>query len=606
MLVSATELGMDDKTSEKILGQVMEIIGANSPLMNHEALPVSLQLLGWAKMSQSGELREDLNIRQKSFADPNWIIRVWDELAKRSDALRAAYSNWKILSWITPSLLVAAIDLCIRLVETGMLAKFDPTDSFSQYLGREAGEYCLPPELAAVMVALAKIEPQTSVYTPWNNSIQLASRAARLGASAYIETMREPLLPALVSIFVGGQFEIAHGDPIREPSAVESGKLRKFDTCLAFPPIGMRYTPDVFERDLYGRFRERTNSGTVLAVWHIMAQTCGRAVIAVPHSLLFSPGADRGIRKELLSRGNIEAVIAMPSGLLPHTNLPFALLVLNMNGVRQSIRFVNADDGRFREPISKARAKLIDIEGIVARATGVVKDEFVVETSTAEVYANDTILQVNRYVLPESIRKVERLLASSQTQQLGEIVSILRPMPTSNENAVRAWEVGAADLPESAYIAPPAKEVGVDSATIQRNKHLFLQPLDIVMIIKGSVGKVGIVPMDIPPPGEGGWIVGQSAVILRVTNHDILDPRALAVYLRSPLGRELLDGIAVKGATVPLIQQRELQRLPIIIPPKKDAAAIGNILDEQASIQQEIEGLRAQQVKLAKLFWTLD
>jgi type I restriction enzyme M protein len=597
---------MNDTTNERILGQVMEIVGANSPLTNFETMTFSLQLLGWAKMSQAGEMKGALRMQQSAYADPNWLMKTWDALAKRSDILNAAYSNWKMPMRLSPSLMGAAIDLCLRLAETGMLAKFDPTDCFSQFFGKESGEFSLPSELADVMTTLANIEPSTSVYTPWNNSIQLAVRAARLGANAYVESIREPLLPALISMFVNGQIEVAQGDPIRDPSAVERGKLRQFDICLAFPPIGLRYTPDVLERDLYGRFRERTNSGTVLAIWHIMAQTRGRAVIAVPHSLLFSPGGDRSIREELLKRGLIEAVIAMPSGLLAHTNLSFALLVLNISEPRHSIRFVNAEDERFREPISKARAKLIDIEGIVARATGSLTDELVVETTTAEVFANDTMLQVNRYVLPESTRKTECLLASSQTKQLGEIVSILRPMPTSSDGAVRAWEVGAADLPEFAYIAPPTKEIGIDSATIQRNKHLFLQPLDIVMIIKGSVGKVGIVPMEIPPPGKGGWIAGQSAVILRVTNHDIMDPKSLAVYLRSPLGRELLDGIAVKGATIPLIQQRELQRLPVVIPPKKDSAEIGSILDEQASIQQEIEDLRSRQVKLAKQFWTLD
>jgi type I restriction enzyme M protein len=125
------------------------------------------------------------------------------------------------------------------------------------------------------------------------------------------------------------------------------------------------------------------------------------------------------------------------------------------------------------------------------------------------------------------------------------------------------------------------------------------------MIIKGSVGKVGIVPQNAPCSGKGGWIVGQSAVILRVINPDIMDPKALAVYLRSPLGRELLDGIAVKGATIPLIQQRELQRLQIIIPVKKESAEIVSILDEQAEIQQKIENLRAQQINLSQKVWTL-
>lgn len=598
---------MNDTANEKILLQVMDNVRGNSSLASYEAMSFSLQLLGWARMSEMGELKEALRIQQRSYADPNWITKVWDELGKQSNNLKMAYSNSKLPSRLKPSAMSAAIDLCIRLAETGMLTNFDPTDCVSQLFGREAGQYSIPTEVADIMTALARIKPNNNVYTPWDNSVQLAARAIKLGATAYIETMGDPMLSALISMFANGVIKISHGDPIREPSAVEAGKLRQFDACLAFPPIGIRYTTDVLDHDWYGRFKERTTSGTVLAVLHIMAQTRGRAVIAIPHSILFSPGSDRSLREDLLKRGLIEAVIAMPSGLLPHTNIPFALLVLNMSKSQKKIRFVKADDDQFREPISKARAKLVNIEGIMARATGTLTDELISEVLTEKALANNTVLQVNRYVLPASTRKTEQLLASSKVMALGEIVSIFRPMPTTSiANAVKVREVGAADLPEFAYIASPAKEVGIDPTTAQKNKHQFLQPLDVVLIIKGSVGKIGIVPNDIPPPGKDGWVVGQSAIILRVTNHDLIDPKTLVMYLRSPLGRELLDRIAVKGATIPLIQQRELQRLQVIIPSKKEASKIGKVIDEQANIQREIEQLRARQNKLAKQVWTLD
>ena len=376
---------MIDTTNEKILGQVYEIVGPNSPLTGYEALTFSLQLLGWARLTRAGQMKGALRMQAGSYASADWVMKTWDDLAKRSPLLQAAYSNWKLPVRLSPSTLGAAIDLCVHLAETGVLDNFDPTDCFSQFMGREGGEYSLPSELADLMADLAGVEKKTSAYIPWENSIQLASRAAKRGATAYIETMREPTLHALVSLFVDGVMEISHGDPIREPSAVEGGKLRQFDATLAFPPVGIRYPAEVFERDWYGRFKERTNSGSVLAIWHIMAQTHGRAVVAVPHSILFSPGADRVLREDLVERGNIEAVIAMPSGLLPLTNLSFVLIVLNMSSPRNSIRFINADDARFRKTISKARAKLVDIEGIVARAAGKIDDELVAIVSTKDI-----------------------------------------------------------------------------------------------------------------------------------------------------------------------------------------------------------------------------
>jgi type I restriction enzyme M protein len=155
------------------------------------------------------------------------------------------------------------------------------------------------------------------------------------------------------------------------------------------------------------------------------------------------------------------------------------------------------------------------------------------------------------------------------------------------------------------YIPTPSKEVQIDKGSASK-KRLFLRPFDVLLIYKGSVGKVGITPESVPEPGEGGWIAGQSAVVLRVNNPYQVNPKALAVYLRSDLGQKLLESISVQGATIPMIQLRELQKLPVIIPPTEDAAEIGKILDDQSKIQCEIEQLRAKQIELARSIWTLE
>lgn len=598
---------MRDQASEKILQQLMDIVGANTALTNYESMIFSLQLLGWAKLSNAN-FSKDFSIQSLTESNNKWLEKSFIELSKQSDILKAAYSTWKIPARLSHSTLIAAVEFCNWLSNNDMLKTFDPTDCYFKDIGREAGEYSLPPELADVMIDLARIEFGQSAYTPWDNSIQLASRAAKLGANVYIEALQDPTLPALISLFVDGQIQVVHGDPIRNPTAIDKGGLRQFDVVLGFPPLGRRYTPDIFNRDLYGRFPERTNSGTVLAVRHILAQTRRRAVIAVPHSFLFSPGADRKVREELLERNLIEAVITMPGGLFIHTNISFALLVLNMHKTKREIRFVNAEDEHFREPISKARARLASVSEIVERVTAKLTDDFVAEVTADEIFMNDAALQVNRYVVSKSRKKMESLLKTSKTQELGEIVKIIRPMPTrtTSLSVLKAYEVGAADLPEFGYIKQPAKEVGIDIATTKRNNQQYLQPLDIVLIIKGSVGKIGIVPKEIPYPGEGGWVVGQSSVILRVTDQNIIDAKALFVFLKSPIGQEMMSNIAVKGATIPLIQQRELQKLKVIIPTKQEAVKIGNIIDEQASLQREIEQLRTKQTELAKRFWTID
>jgi type I restriction enzyme M protein len=124
----------------------------------------------------------------------------------------------------------------------------------------------------------------------------------------------------------------------------------------------------------------------------------------------------------------------------------------------------------------------------------------------------------------------------------------------------------------------------------------------LVLVIKGSVKKLGIAPSTVPPPGPGGWIVGQSAIILRTTHKSAIDPRALAMQLRSPFGQELLQSI-ISGATIPMIQLRELMRLAVLVPSPETSQRAIEALETEAKLQEEIVELKAKQDRLAAQLW---
>jgi type I restriction enzyme M protein len=398
-------------------------------------------------------------------------------------------------------------------------------------------------------------------------------------------------------------FQVAYADPIRSPSAIENGKPRQFDVALASPPLGLRYTPDVVERDWFNRFPERTASGTVLSVRHLLAQASRRVVIAVTNNVLFSSGAELAMRQDLIKRGIVKAVVALPSGLLENTNIPFAVLVLDPAGGHQQVRFINADCPQFREPTSKAKARLINLEHLIQQALNGEPSEDVAIVPVADILANDSQLQVSRYVLPDTTKQLQALLAKSKTVALGDIVTTIRPLPpaSGDTDSVDAFEVGAADLPSHGYIGAPGRTIKVPI----KNEQQFLKPLDIVLIVKGSVGKLGIVPADAPPPGEGGWVAGQSAMVLRAAPGAQIDPRALALQLRSPLGQELIGGI-VSGATIQLIQLKELMRLQVLVPDLETAHRAADALEQEAQLQREIDRLRQEQTQATAGLWTLD
>ena len=594
---------------EKIIWQVRDALRVSTPYSEEDLLVFTLQLLAWTKLSFNNSIELDFHIQNMRSVDTLGLKSIFDELAKKEGIVGQAYTGLKTTANSEISGLQKAIELCIKLGEAGMLDTFHPTDAINLINFKYLGEINIPPEIADLMIGLISNQPN-SIYTPWDFGAQLAGRALKTNIDVYLEVPKQTSLPALIGLLLGGNINIKYSDPISSPQFIESGKLQQFDVSVAIPPVGIRYEVDVIDRDWFGRFPERTNSGSVLTVRHLLAQTKERVVIAAPNTLLSSPGYEKTLREDLIHKGMVEAVISMPSGLSPFsniTNIAMSILVLDPRGGHKQIRFVNADNECFREPTSKAKARLVQVDQLIALAKGQLDNDNVVTTPTEEVIQNDHQLLVSRYILADSSKRIQTILASKNTITLGDLVSTIRPMPTiqDSHSYIEAQEVGAADLTKFGYIKTTGRKVKIDSDIAQKNKHQFLKPLDIVLIVKGSVGKVGIVPADLPTQGNGGWVAGQSATILRVNDPSKINPRALAIYLRSELGQELLKSI-VSGATIQLIQLRELLRLQIIIPTYEEQLAIANALDEEATIQEVIEAQINKQSKISANFWKLD
>jgi hypothetical protein len=81
-----------------------------------------------------------------------------------------------------------------------------------------------------------------------------------------------------------------------------------------------------------------------------------------------------------------------------------------------------------------------------------------------------------------------------------------------------------------------------------------------------------------------------------------VDPRALALQLRSQFGQQLIGQI-VSGATIPFIQIRELMRLSVLVPDKQTSAAAAQALAKEGEVQQQIEALKKQLEEVTADLW---
>lgn len=573
-----------------------------------DAMETVIQFAAWASLSEREVIPEQLRYNKAASIDPAQIITALSNLGECDGLLSLAFSGSRRLNEANHNLIKRVFEFVMRVHETGAFQSIQIADLplILKLWNRREPFFCLPPEVASLLVGMAYIHEGESVYTPWDMSGQLAARARKSASIVYLETPYSSALPALVSLLDGDQFSVHQADPIRSPSATECGRLIKFDFSISFPPIGTRYDGDVVEHDWLNRFPERTTSGSVLAVRHILSQSRRRAVVAVHNGLLFSTGSEMRLRKDLLGKGIIEAVVSMPAGLLYDTKIPFSVLVLNPAGGRDQVKFVDASRSIFLEKLPRSDAKLANAEMVLEILQSTKETEFSTTIPVLDIIRNDGQLQVNRYVVQDSKKKLNIAMKMSNTARLEEVVNIIRPfaVKANCDECIEVREIGVPDIPDFGYIERASRLTKIPFASPKKEEQHFLRYLDIVLVIKGSVGKVGIVSNSVPPAGPGGWIAGQSSIILRAHPSSIIDPRVLAVQLRAPLGQALLNGI-VSGASIPLIQLRELTRMQLIVPSQAECSKAVDTLEQEATLQIEINRLLQEQAKISSGLWTL-
>lgn len=586
--------------NEQILTRLRDVF-RRSGLAPSDSAALILFLMVWVQRAGgAGGVGFDLS--------PQQLVKALEALATEHPVLDRAFIEGGRLRLLTPVDLTLAVDLTRQL--SGLADSLPAPIDLVALPALLDVEFACDSGLATLISRLLAPEPGELVYVPWDSTGQFGAALAALGARVVIETPAPAVIATLIGMLHIEPWQVEQVDPILSYS--NAGRMYRFAAALV--PLGMRFDLQVLDQAVPGRFPERTSSAAVLGLRQLLAVTTNRIVVAVQNNLLFSSGAEYSLREDLLRRGLLHTVIAMPAGLLHAAQITFSILVIDPQGGNDSVRFINADAQRFKTSASRTRTTLLNIDDLVRMSVGELDGPEAVSVPTPLLLDKEAQLQVNRYVLPEKVARARALLASAKTVALEDLVTFVRPPLISSERdqatsedpvdefTLPVFEIGASNLPEFSYITNPGRRVTLDAKA--RAADQFLRANDIVLIIKGSVGKIGIVSPDPEAPEAGAWIAGQSAMVLRLRDNARIDPRALFVQLRSPLGQELLNGI-VSGATIQLIQLKELKRFQVIVPgPELERQAI-DALEGEAIAEEHIATFRREQANYAKNLWQL-
>ena len=181
----------------------------------------------------------------------------------------------------------------------------------------------------------------------------------------------------------------------------------KFRVQVANPPYSANWSADnkFLEDDRFSQYgklapKSKADFAFVQHMVHHMDED-GRAVVLLPHGVLFRGGAEETIRKYLIENLNVlDAVIGLPANLFFGTGIPVCVLVLKKDRGANAgnILFIDASKG-FEAGKNQNILRECDIDTIVdAYVKRVDVDKYAHVATMAEIAENGFNLNIPRYV----------------------------------------------------------------------------------------------------------------------------------------------------------------------------------------------------------------
>lgn len=332
---------------------------------------------------------------------------------------------------------------------------------FASDAGKKGGEFFTPSEVSDLLSRLVKPEENDRIYDPTCGSGSLLIKAYNQvpNGKAQIygqESKGQNHSLARMNMFLHGidDAKIAWGDTLANPLHLENDKLMKFQVVVANPPFSLDKwasgfageSNDKFRMeaalDPYNRFewgvppRSRGDYAFVLHMINSLAAG-GRMAVVLPHGVLFRAGAEGRIRKELIERNLLDAVIGLPENLFFGTSIPAAILVFKQNRNRQKTLFIDASqEGMYEKVRNQNKLREKDIKRILkAYDEYKFEDKYSYVATKEEIKENDYNLNIPRYV--DTFEEEELVDLDEVKQNIANIKEELKEVESKMEQYLK-------------------------------------------------------------------------------------------------------------------------------------------------------------------------
>lgn len=297
--------------------------------------------------------------------------------------------------------------------------------NFAANAGKKAGEFYTPHEVSLLMSEIVadhlRERATIEIYDPTSGSgsllINIGQCAAkRMGTSDNIKYYAQELKENTYNLtrmnlvmrgILPDNIVTRNADTLEDdwPYIDENHVYTRLrvDAVVSNPPYSQHWEPD--ESTAHDpRFLEygiapksKADYAFLLHdLYHLKPD--GIMTIVLPHGVLFRGGEEGGIRRNLIEKNNIDAIIGLPANIFFGTGIPTIIMVLKQSRMNTDVLFVDASK-HFEKVGKNNRLRASDIKRIVDAVTQrKTVEKYSRLVTRAEIRDNDYNLNIPRYV----------------------------------------------------------------------------------------------------------------------------------------------------------------------------------------------------------------
>lgn len=330
---------------------------------------------------------------------------------------------------------------------------------FAAGSGQKAGEFYTPQMVSSILSKIVTLDcqdPQSGKKSKIDKVLDFACGSGSLllnvrkemgsngigkiyGQEKNITTYNLARMNMLLHGVKDTEFEIHHGDTLVNDWSILSeenpAKKMTFDAIVANPPFSLRWDPKEetakdFRFNVFGVApKSAADFAFLLHGLHFLSDS-GTMAIILPHGVLFRVGKEEVIRKELIKKDYIDAIIGLPANLFYSTGIPVCIIVLKKCRKNDKILFINASSEEHYEK-GKRQNYLHekDVEKIIeAYKSRTTESRYAREVSLSEIKENGYNLNITRYV---NLSKDEEIVDLAAAQ--AKLVDIEKEITTARD-----------------------------------------------------------------------------------------------------------------------------------------------------------------------------